>query len=149
MRQIAILCACIGLVSFVGIPAGAAVINVPADHATIQLAVSAATGVDTVVVAAGLYTEDVTVVAGKDGLTIEGANAGIAAGRVPGVRGAESIVDGGFQLSSASVTVDGFQVINGNTSFGAVGAIYMPSPSATDIIKNNIFVGDGSACLYP
>ncbi len=149
MRQIAILCACMGLVSLFSIPAEALVINVPGDHATIQLAVSAATGADTIIVAAGTYTEDVTVVVGRDGLTIQGANAGIAAGRVPGVRGAESIVDGGFQLSSASVTVDGFQIINGNTSFGAVGAIYMPSPSATDIIKNNIFVGDGSACLYP
>ena len=71
-------------------------------YSTIQAAVTAATAGDTIQVAAGTYTEQILVA--KD-VTINGANAGIAAGNKPGTRGAETIVDGGFIVSAAGATI--------------------------------------------
>ncbi len=125
--------------------------SVPGDHATIQAAVDAAGPDDTIVVAAGSYTEDVTVGFDKDGLKIQGANAAIPAGRVPGIRGAETIVDGGFLLRSDAVEIDGFTIENGQTLFGGGGSIggITIGEGANDVVKNNIFVGDGRSGLYP
>jgi len=150
MKRLAILITLAGLIVLFSVPAVAAIINVPADETTIQDAVTAASAGDTIIVAAGTYAEGVTVPAGKNGLLIHGANAGVAAGRVPAARGAESIVDGGFSLSSDGVVIDGFRIDNGASLFGAgsIGGVTIATGTA-DVIKNNIFVGNGSACLYP
>ena len=69
--------------------ANAAVINVPADYATIQAAVTNAIAGDEIVVASGTYAEgNITI---NKALTIRGANSGISA--VSGTRGAESVLD--------------------------------------------------------
>lgn len=94
-------------------PAWAAIINVPGDQATIQAAITAATAGDEIVVAAGTYNEELTL--DKD-VTIQGANAGTAAGATPGIRGAETIINGGFIVSAAGATLDGLHIINGRTS---------------------------------
>ncbi|MBP7849770.1 MAG: right-handed parallel beta-helix repeat-containing protein [Lentimicrobiaceae bacterium] len=80
-------------------------------YTTIQAAVNAASAGDEIQVAAGTYTEAITIPIGK-ALTITGANAGVAAGNNPGVRGAETIIDGGIRLLSAS-TINGISIQNG------------------------------------
>ncbi|MCH8096382.1 MAG: hypothetical protein IID53_04830 [Proteobacteria bacterium] len=161
MRKFTILSALVALtgVAALGIQTASAAVcvndatadtcSVPGDHATIQAAVTAAGPDDTIVVASGTYVEGVTVPAGKDGLKIQGANAAIPAGRVPGIRGAESIVDGGFLLQSDAVEIDGFTIENGATLFGggSIGGVLIASDN--DVVKNNIFDGDGTGCSYP
>lgn len=80
-------------------------------YTTIQAAVNAASAGDEIQVAAGTYTEAITIPIGK-ALTITGANAVVAAGNNPGVRGAETIIDGGIRLLSAS-TINGISIQNG------------------------------------
>lgn len=80
-------------------------------YTTIQAAVNAASAGDEIQVAAGTYAEAITIPIGK-ALTITGANAGVAAGNNPGVRGAETIIDGGIRLLSAS-TINGISIQNG------------------------------------
>src|SRR5689334_6375266 len=83
-------------------------------HTTIQSAVNDATGADRVIVAAGAYTEAVSIPAGKDGLTIDGAEAGQKAegqGATPRA-GGETTLGGttgltpAFFVSSSNVTID-------------------------------------------
>ena len=73
--------------------------NVPGDHTTIQAAINAASSGDIIEVDAGNYAEAINIPVGKV-LTIKGANAGVAAGNNPGMRGAETILDGGFYVRS-------------------------------------------------
>ncbi|MBI4323787.1 MAG: hypothetical protein HY674_00825, partial [Chloroflexi bacterium] len=54
----------------------AVTINVPADQATIQAAITAAAAGDTINVAAGTYTEDLVIAAAKANLNLVGAGAG-------------------------------------------------------------------------
>lgn len=86
--------------------------NVPADFATIQLAIDGAMAGDVITVDAGTYTEQINL---NKAVTIQGANVGISAGAVPGIRGAETIIDGGF-IVSAAATLDGLKIINGRSS---------------------------------
>lgn len=85
-------------------------------YTTIQAAIDAANSGDVINVCAGTYTENITVPNTKS-LTINGANAGIAAGNDPAMRGAESIVVGGFKVYSAS-TIDGFTINTGASVAG-------------------------------
>ncbi len=59
-------------------------------------------------VAAGTYEEDLTI---DKAITLEGANAGVSAGRYPGERGEESIIKGTLCILGGSV-VDGFRIEN-------------------------------------
>lgn len=63
----------IGLFILNGTNIEAATLNVPADYATITLAIAAASNGDTIQVAAGTYSEDVTI---SKEVTIQGAGAG-------------------------------------------------------------------------
>ena len=92
------------LVALLALFAGAqaAIINVPADQATIQAAVNAAASGDTVVVANGTYNESVNVGSAAGDITIMAANAGLAT------------VDGGSNRvfyavgQTGDITIDGF-----------------------------------------
>ena len=83
--------------------------------ATIGTAVTAASSGDTIEVAAGTYTEDVTIPPALTGLTLLGANAGKSAHPAdPDGRGAESIIVGtvriGISQGGSGVNFDGFRV---------------------------------------
>jgi hypothetical protein len=90
----------------------AADIHVPSVQPTIAAAIAVANPGDVIIVAAGTYTEELNL---NKAITIQGANVGISAGAVPGTRGAETIIDGGF-IVSAAATLNGLQIINGRTS---------------------------------
>lgn len=98
---------------------------------TIQEAINAATSSDTINVAAGTYTEDITV---DRSLTLKGPNAGINS---RGVRGSEAIINGMVFFNggaSTSVTLDGFTI---NGPMEVDGAIN-PGVSNESNILNNI-----------
>ena len=130
---------------------------------SIQAAVDAAKAGDTIRVRSGLYFyKHVTIPAGKDGLTLLGAQAGVAANTRPTVGAdGESFLydDAGTAVSVASsgVTVDGF-VIAGydqgvwstastsglqvlNTQFSRVGNSVIPDSNGDQetAIRNNSF----------
>jgi nitrous oxidase accessory protein NosD len=111
---------------------------------TIQSAVNAANPNDTIVVDAGVYSENVTV---NKPLTLQGAEAGVDARTRSG---AETIVDGTgnsgrtpFSVTANDVTIDGFTV-QGATSgnqFGygvLLGAGTSGAHIVNDILQNNI-----------
>src|SRR4051812_19739766 len=90
------------------------------DNTTLQAAVDAAQPYDTIVVLAGSYNEDVVVPAGKDGLTLQGAQATAAADdttKRPAV-GHETTLTAragtALRVESSSVTVTGFSIVGSN-----------------------------------
>ena len=80
-------------------PLAADTLKVPQDFATIQEAVDAAAAGDTVIVGPGEYTENVVVVNGKDGLTIQGKGAAIIDAHVG------DTINSGIQIQSSDVTI--------------------------------------------
>ncbi|QDT78380.1 hypothetical protein Mal35_18290 [Gimesia maris] len=110
---------------------------------TIQQAVSAAVAGDTIIVAAGTYTEDVLV---NTSVILQGANAGIAAGVDPGVRGPESELTGGFSLFANDVVIDGLKIIEGTgpAGVGDKTAVFMAAGTTGHTIENNILEGPGT-----
>jgi len=141
----------------VAAPLSAATIDVPADHATIQAAVNAASPGDTIVVAAGTYNEFVTI---TKSLTLLGEQAGVDA-RTGRPLASESIVDGSglagviwVNGNGISVTIDGFTLQSDaaiSVSNGGFGAAITTVQSAnlTNLqILNNI-VRDSSIGIAP
>ena len=112
---------------------------------TVNYAVGQAVSGNTVYVAAGDYAE---IVAPNKDLTFKGANAGIAAGVSPGVRGTESVVKG-FRNSgnpgtiSYTTTIDGFRIDpQGDTAL--LSATLQPLVwlrGGTTVVENNVFSG--------
>jgi hypothetical protein len=123
--------------------------------ATIQYAVNQSSAGDTINVAAGAYTENVTIPLALAGLTLKGAQAGNAvSGRTFGGVG-ESTVSATQTVGNSSVimikpsdvTIDGFSLTNVKLIVGIVSAV--GSASGIDVkntvngaeITNNIFDG--------
>jgi parallel beta-helix repeat protein len=102
---------------------------------TIQAAVDAAAEGDVIVVAAGIYTETVTIT--KD-VTIKGAKAGIAGASESRAEGnGETVLKGGIHILANGVTIDGFSIENGSVFNGAGEAgILVQANSVT--LQNNI-----------
>ena len=117
--------------------------NVPADYPTIQAAVNAP-GCATIKVAAGSYTENVSI---PRSLTLRGAQAGHDA---RGPRGGESVINGGLgpdvTIAANNVTVDGF-TLNGPVSQGTA-AIVMMGANSGETIGNNIVNNPGRAASF-
>ena len=136
------------------------VLNVPADYATIQAAIDAASDGDVVLVAPGVYAEkfsynakDIAVRSSGGPLvtTIDGAT----------IPDAMVYVVGGETLDA---TLEGFTLINGNSSpqtscaggFANGGAVYVGSSSELTIIgcrfENNAYDNDttagGAVCVH-
>ncbi|MDQ2082873.1 VCBS domain-containing protein, partial [Xanthobacteraceae bacterium Astr-EGSB] len=107
---------------------------------SLQAAIDAAEAGDTIMIAAGTYTENVTV--DKD-VTIFGANAGIAS---DGERGAESILNGGFQITADGVTIDGMEIVGGRLDYGSQRSGVFINGAQSDVtIANNIIDAGSSA----
>jgi len=88
--------------------------NLIGTFTTIQAAIDAASDGYRIVAEAGTYAEDLTL--DKD-VTIEGANAGLAG--TDGARGAETIIDGSVDVTSAGsgATIDGVEIV-GTSNIG-------------------------------
>ncbi len=107
-------------------------------YPTIQGAVDAAGSGGIVSVAAGAYTENVTV---SLPMTINGAQAGINAN---GRSGAESTVTGGFIVKASNVIIDGFTI----TPPAATDAVVMQGAYSNDAVKNNIITATQRAVNF-
>ena len=105
-------------------------------YPSITTAMNGANPGDTIQVAAGSYTENVTVY--KAGVIIQGANVGVSAGATPGVRGAESIINGIFSVTAPDVTIDGF-TITGGTEAGTNSGIFLNTGSDVGSTTGHIF----------
>src|SRR3989344_1997920 len=102
---------------------------------TIQEGVTAAPAGGTVHVAAGTYSEQISI---NKALTLNGSNVGINA--VTGTRSAETIIEAtgatALNILVAGVTIDGFTI---NASFGVYSEAALSNDSLT--VKNNIITG--------
>ncbi len=95
----------------------------------------------TVHVAPGTYRESPCI--SKNEVILRGANAVISAGVQPGARGSESVIVGGIEIFSSTVTVDGFLIRNGGV-FSHRAGIYVHQNTDGHFIANNILVGYGT-----
>ncbi|MGA7238047.1 MAG: hypothetical protein WBY44_20335 [Bryobacteraceae bacterium] len=104
----------------------AVTINVPADHPTIQGAITSASNGDTIMVAPGTYQENLNFL----GKAITVTSSGGAAVTIIDGRGTDSVVRFGAKEGPTSV-LNGFTLQHGNASF------------------NNSYLGGGSRSQAP
>lgn len=109
-------------------PVKAAIINVPGDYLTIQAAIDAAAPGDTIVVAAGVYNEQVNV---NKSVTVKGED-------WPVVNGQPSA----FLITGAGATVKGFDVWGQQTGFGT-GNDVIAVRANNVTVKDNRVTGTG------
>ncbi|MGA8848407.1 MAG: right-handed parallel beta-helix repeat-containing protein [Dehalococcoidia bacterium] len=133
-----VLVVSLGLATAPPVLASGTIIHVPQDYPTIQAAINASSDGDTIMVAAGLYKENVVI---NRALTLKGAQAGVDARTRSGN---ETIIqpDGGTGISIRTANRTGTNymvVIDGLTVRNVVHAITTPDPEvAADIIVKNV-----------
>jgi hypothetical protein len=116
-------------------------INVPANYNTIQNAINAAVSGDTIIVAAGNYTENLLV--NKVNLSFVGANAGIPAGQT---RLDESNIIGYVKIVSNGISLNGFKITDGaQVPAGEKAGVYIVGGTSGHTIQCNLFTRTGAA----
>lgn len=123
-------------------PAAAVTRNVPADYATIQLALNASTAGDVVLVAPGTYHETLQFPVAQDGVTLVSSGG-------PDV----TILDGGHQLPSVvsfqdvgpGTRLEGFTITNGGSPPSTTGGGILCIGAAPEIRNNTIRNNAGQA----
>jgi len=124
-------------------------IKVPDDYATIQAATNAASDGDTIMVATGTYTENITVTLG---ITLTGGWDADFTTQSPG----DSIIDGQglgrvisitCATSDTVVTVDGFTIMNGDAS--GLGAPAIPEPAVALALPGISRTPSATQVLHP
>jgi hypothetical protein len=117
-------------------------------YGSIQAAVDAAKPADTIRVRKGAYNENVSIPAGKDGLVLRGAQAGVA-GEVATARpvaGEETVLSGGangtaISIGSSAVTVDGFTIRDSGQGVWAL------STTSGLRVVNSVFSANGNSVI--
>lgn len=124
----------------VSCPASVLTVGPGKDHETIGAAVAAAAAEDTLEVSPGVFAETVTI---DMPLTIRGANDGISAGSNPGLRGAETLIDGGIQVNSggAGTVVSGLGIERGLVDAGVRTGILIDAANVT--VRDSVIAGIG------
>ncbi len=102
---------------------------------SIQAAVDAASDGDTILVAAGTYTENVTI---DVDVTLLGANHGVSGNDM---RGAETVIAGTVTLADDGITIDGFTIDGGGTLGSGIRGASSLSTHSDITIDNNILTG--------
>ncbi len=116
----------------------AATINVPSDFATVQTALDNAADGDTVLVAAGFYSENLIL---PDGVDVILKGSGAASTTIDGSAAGSVITISGGQ--SRATVVEGFTIQNGSASDG--GGIMITLDSSPTIRKNTIRMNTASS----
>jgi hypothetical protein len=107
---------------------------------TIQAAVTQVSANGTVIVAAGAYTENVTI---AKAVTLNGAQATVATSGRTFSDAAESTLTGQILVNAADVTIDGFSLTNPGQAFGIV----VKTAGNNAQIKNNFIQNVGALTL--
>ncbi len=115
--------------------------------ASIQYAIDSAVSGDTINIASGSYSEDLVI--STSGLMLSGSQAGVnAIGRSV----SESSITGSIRItfSADSLTIDGLEIMEGNTVQGSKAGIYLEKNATNITIRNTIFSrsGDVDGDLY-
>jgi hypothetical protein len=133
-----VLAVSLGLATGAPVLADGTTIHVPQDYPTIQAAINASSDGDTIIVAAGLYKENVVI---NRSLTLKGAQAGVDARTRSGNETIIEPDDGtGISIRTANRTGTNYVVvIDGLTVRNVVHAITTPDPEmAADITVKNV-----------
>lgn len=122
------------------------IIHVPADYATIQGAIDAATDGTKILVAAGTYNEGLILIDGLDGLSLGTETGAVVNGRFL-IQNCSDLLLAGFTINSTLTDVDE-RLIEVKTSCGPNVRIVRNQfhfPFATDFLKRGItfFADDG------
>src|SRR4051812_42633410 len=115
------------------------------EYPTIQSAVNAAQPGDTIRLRDGTYSENVTVPAGKDGLTFRGAQAGVA-GDGADDRGPETVLIGSGGGNALRVLSSGVKV-DGVTIAGSDIGVWSGTETSGLQVVNSRFNGVGIAIM--
>ncbi len=112
------------------------ILYVPGHYPTIQAAIDAAANGDTVLVAAGIYYENITL---KDGVQVRGAGADVTTINGGGVEPVVTAVEVG-----SGTVLDGFTITNGNVGNGRGIRLNGGSP----VITNNVVTQNSGGGFY-
>ena len=135
----------IGFLSILSV-LNALTINIPADYATIQLGINAASNGDIVLVQPGIYVENINY----NGKNITVASLYLTTQDTSFI--SQTVIDGGNLASvvtlesgeDSTAVLTGFTITNGNASGNSPngGGIYL---SGTDVVIDNVMISDNSA----